>query len=176
MKTLSIFLVLTSLAIFTGCSESLVEFDYDTEADFTNLNTYDWFANTEISQENELAAKRIKNAVNKELVAKGLKKVSENPDLLIAMCIGRQLKREYFDSGQLYSQYNPYRDRSPIRAYEYEEGKLTLDFVNSKTKKLILRGSATAVIDPALIPEQREIRIKKIVSEIFEKFPPVGTN
>ena len=103
-------------------------------------------------------------------------KVSENPDLLIAMCIGRQLKREYFDSGQSYSQYSPYRDRSPIRAYEYEEGRLTLDFVNAKTKELILRCSAKAVIDPALTPEQREIRIKKIVSEIFEKFPPVGTN
>ena len=173
MKILSIFLVFTSLAIFTGCSESIVELDYDTEADFTNLNTYDWFANSEIAQENELAAKRIKNAVNRELAAKGLTKVSENPDLLIAMCIGRQLKRDYFDSGHSYSQYSPYRTRSPISTYEYEEGTLTLDFVNAKTKELILRGTAKAVINPAISPEEREKRINEAVSKILEKFPSV---
>ena len=64
--------------ILAGCSESIIELDYDTEADFANLNTYGWLADSEISQENELAAKRIKNAVNRELAAKGLTKVSEN--------------------------------------------------------------------------------------------------
>ena len=176
MKTLSIFLVFTSLAIFTGCSGSIVELDYDTEADFTNLNTYDWFANSEMSQENELAAKRTKNAVNRELAAKGLTKVSENPDLLIAMYIGRQLKRDHFDSGHSYSQYYQYRARSPIIPYEYEEGQLILDFVNAKSKELILRASAKAVIEPTLTPEQREQRINKLVSEIFEKFQSMRTD
>ena len=174
MKTLSIFLVLTSLTIFTGCSESIVEYDYDTEVDFTNLNTYDWFANSEIPQENELAAKRIKNAVNRELAVKELTKVSENPDLLIAMYIGRQLKRDYFDSGHSYSKYSQYRTRNPIIPYEYEEGQLILDFVNAKSKELILRASAKAVIEPSLTPEQREQRINKIVSEILRNFNICG--
>ena len=92
------------------------------------------------------------------------------------MYIGRQLKRDHFDSGHSYSQYSQYRTRNPIIPYEYEEGQLILDFVNAKSRELILRASAKAVIEPTLTPEQREQRINKIVSEIFEKFQSMRTD
>ncbi|MCP4260875.1 MAG: DUF4136 domain-containing protein [Planctomycetes bacterium] len=176
MKTLSIFLVLAYSVVLAGCSAITVEYDYDTDADFTNLNSFDWLTTPEKAQENELIVKRVKNAVNNELAAKGFRKVSESPDLLIAIYIGRQLKRDYFDSGQSYSQYSPYRTRGTISTYEYEEGTLTLDFVNAGTKELILRGTAKAVINPAITPEEREKRINEAVSKILEKFPSLQPN
>ena len=171
MKTLSMFLVLSFLAILTGCSESRIEYDYDTEADFTNLNSFDWLTSPEEVRENELVAKRVRNAVNRNLTAKGFRKVSESPDLLIALYIGRQLKRDYLDSGYSYPEHTAYQPRDPIRAYEYEEGTLTLDFVNFRTKELVFRGTARAVINPATTPQERKKKIDEAVSKILEKFP-----
>ena len=174
MKILSLFLILASFIVLTGCSTSTVKYDYDTEADFTNLNTFNWFAIPEKTQVNELAVKHVKNAVNRQLAAKGFRNVSDYPDLLIALYLGKQLKRDDGGWGYSYSRYGSYRASRPIDMYE--EGTLTLDFVNAKTKELIWRGSAKAVIDPVLTPEEREKMINEVVSKILEKFPSVQVN
>ena len=45
-----------------------------------------------------------------------------------------------------------------------------MDFVNAGAKKLILWGTAKAVINPAVTPQEREKRISEVVSKILEKF------
>ncbi len=58
-----------------------------------------------------------------------------------------------------------------ISTYEYEEGSLILDFVDAKSKNLILHGSAKAVVGNEKTPEERQKKIYEIVQKILEKYP-----
>jgi hypothetical protein len=171
MKTLIMFLFLVSLVTFTGCSPYIVNYDYDMEYDFTGLNTFDWF-DTPHNTQDELIAKRVKSAVNRQLTAKGLSKVSENPDFLIAMHLVRQWKRDV-DLGYSSPRYHSGWARHSVDVYEYEEGTLVVDFIDSDKRELIWRGSVSAVVDPDAGPEKREKRINEAVSKVLEKFPPI---
>lgn len=101
------FIFLAPLVTFTGCSPYIVNYDYDMEYDFTQLNMYDWISIPETVQVDELVVKRVKNAVNRQLTAKGLSKVSENPDFLIALHLVRQWKRDV-DFGYSSRRYGTY--------------------------------------------------------------------
>lgn len=167
MKTLNIFLVLVLLVVLAGCSIDATKYDFEAKADFTNLNTFDWFEVEQETQLNQQVVKDIKDAVNRELAAKGMRKVSENPSFLIALHISKQLKRDDWSLSDV--RYGSYRTRLP---QVYEEGTMILDFVDPETKELLWRGSATAVIKSALSPEQQRRRINEIVTKILDKFPP----
>jgi hypothetical protein len=171
MKTLSMFLFLASLVTLTGCSPFIVNYDYDMEYDFTRLSTFDWFDIPQTVQVDELGVKRAKNAVNRQLAAKGLSRVSENPDCLIALHLTKQWKRDV-DWGYSSRRYSSYWARRSIDVYEYEEGTLILDFIESDKRELIWRGSVTAVVDSDTSPEKKEKRINEAVFKVLEKFPP----
>jgi len=167
MKMLNVFLVLVSLVILTGCSTNATKYDYETKADFADLNTFDWFAVPQEAQLNEQVVNNVKDAVNRELAAKDMKKVSENPSFLIALHISKQLKRNDWSLSDV--RYGSYRTRLP---QVYEEGTMVLDFVDPETKELLWRGSATAMVKSVLTPEEQKSRINKVVSKILDKFPP----
>jgi hypothetical protein len=59
-----------------------------------------------------------------------------------------------------------------IATYTFEEGSLVLDFVDTKTKRLIWRGSAKAEIDSVDSPEKSTEIIDKAVKEILKNYPP----
>jgi hypothetical protein len=172
MKSLRVFLVLCLILLCSSCSPFHVTYDYDAEADFTPLKTFDWMAVPAQAQVNELVIKRVKSAVTRELESKGIKKVSENPDFLIALHGGKERKVEIQDWGYTYGHHRRYWDNRRIDIYEYEEGTLILDIVGAESRELIWRGSATGVIDPNPTPEQRGKRVDEVVAKILENFPP----
>ena len=53
-----------------------------------------------------------------------------------------------------------------------EEGTLILDFVDTRSKKMIWRGSANADVSDATTPEKREKIIDDAVENILKYFPP----
>jgi hypothetical protein len=160
-------LILVSSVILTGCSTNAGKYDHEAKADFTKLKTYDWFVVPESMQVNKLVVSDVRDAVNKELSTKGIRKVSENPSFLIALHISKELKRDY--QGFSGTRYGSYRMRL---SQVYEEGTMILDFVDPETKKLLWRGSSTTAIKPALTPEEQKKMITEVVSKILDKFPP----
>jgi hypothetical protein len=180
------------LLLFINCAPFSVSYDFDTEANFASLRTYDWLPVPEkaqgLAKTNELTTKHIKLAVNRELKSKGLEPRSENPDMLIALHGGKEKKVDvqewgyaYGDRDNQYWGYHPRpwgpepagRDhleyRRGIDTYEYEVGTLIIDFVDAKTKSLIWRGTATGVVDPDIGSE----KINEIVNKLLENFPPM---
>jgi len=172
MRILSIFLILAYLTLITGCSDIITSYDYDTRADFANLRTFAWLPIPPASQVDDLTTRRIQRAISSQLGIKGINEVQDDPDFLIAMHTGRQSKVQIVDWGYSYPRYGRYWDGPSVDVYEYEEGTLVLDFVDTKTNELSWRGSASAVINPDLTPQEREIRINEAVSKILENFPP----
>jgi hypothetical protein len=165
LKTLFISILFAALA---GCSTDAIKYQYEAKADFTNLKTFDWFTVEQKARFNEQTIENIKDAVNKNLTAKGKMKVSENPDFLIALKVQRQLKEEEWSITD--ARYGSYRRR--MLPNIYEEGTMILDFVDPETKELLWRGSASATIKPELTNEEQRRRINGAVTKLLDKFPP----
>ena len=178
MKAIHAFFVLFLMGFVVSCSTIYgVQYDYDKQADFKSLKTYDWMTVPEKADIDSLNVERVKKAVNAELQAKGLMMTSNNPDFLIAEHMGKKDKVQVTNWNYGYGSYGRYRGGGyggprGTSTYEYEEGSLILDFVDAKSKKMIWRGVAKAQIDDTNTPEKSEKLINEAVQEILKNFPP----
>ena len=172
----------TFIMLFTVCCSSIygVSYDYDRNADFARLRTYDWLtmpvAGASDAEEkiDTISIRRIKSAVNNNLESKGLKFSPERPDFLIALHLRtkERLRSTTYGGPYFYPYYGyaPYWVTSTIR--QYEEGTLVLDFIDSESKQLIWRGSAKSDLDAVTTPEKKERVIREAVEKILDNFPP----
>jgi hypothetical protein len=174
MKTLSTLVVLCLFVLTIGCGPTVYDlsFDYDRKMDFAKLETYDWFRTEPKEEDDRLVIERIKNAVNTELAGKGLRRVSSNPDFLIAIKIGAKV--EYWSGGGHYyhgSRYTGGYGYSPRYAHRIEAGTLVLDFVDAKSKELVWRGEAKGVLEIST-PEKMDALVNEVVKKVLANFPP----
>ena len=170
MKDFYVLFVPFLIGFVLGCSTIYgVKYDYDKQVDFKSLRTYDWMTVPEKADIERLNVERVKKAVNAELQAKGLVMTSNNPDFLIAEHMGTKDKIQVEDWGYGYSRHGRYR-RS--HSYQYEEGSLVLDFVDTKSKEMIWRGVAKAVVDNIDTAEKAEKIVNEAVRKILKNYPP----
>jgi hypothetical protein len=175
------------LLLFVGCATFDVHYDFDPEADFSSFKTYDWAPPSGKSPVNQLTAKRIRIAVDRQLKEKGFIMTAEKPDLLIIPS-GGQEKRvdvqewEYghddrsYPAGPWYPGMVPgaldgrdyYEYRRGVDTFEYEVGTLVLDFVDTRKKELVWRGSASGIIEPGKTADQ----IDDVINRMLSNFPP----
>ncbi|MCP3676421.1 MAG: DUF4136 domain-containing protein, partial [Deltaproteobacteria bacterium] len=102
MKKLYAFVILCSLILTTSCSIITVSYDYNLEANFTRLRSFDWLPDPIKAPANELNVSRIKRAVNRELEAKGIKRNTANPAFLIALHVVEESTVKIVDWGYTY--------------------------------------------------------------------------
>ena len=178
MKAINIFVVLFITTFTVSCSSVYdVKYDYDKQANFKDVKTFDWLTVPEKPGINSLVVERVKDAVNAELKAKGLMMSSNNPDFLIAQHLGKKDKVHVTNMGYGYGSYGGYwgghwGTGGGVATYNYEEGSLILDFVDAKSKKLIWRGAANAEVQDLNTPEKSEKVINEVVKEILKNYPP----
>ena len=174
-NVIKIFAILFFIGLTISCSTIYdVKHDYDRQANFSGLKTFDWMQAPERAGENDLIVRRIKKAVNTELQAKGLLKTANNPDFLIAEYHGKRDQIQVSDAGHGRGGRYGYRPVG-VSAYTFEEGSLILDFVDAKSKQMIWRGSAKAEVQNIMTPEEREKLINEAVKKILKKFPPLSS-
>jgi hypothetical protein len=177
MKITMTLVLMGILALTLSCSTIRASYDYDPEVDFSLKVTYDWLPMGKAAPDRELIVKRVKSEVTQQLAQKGVTRSEDNPDFLIAVHGGKQTKLSVEDWGYSYGRdrsggYRPYRGGRVIDVYQYEEGTLILDFVDSGSKELIWRGSATGIMAPHPTPSQRGRKVQEAVTKILENFPP----
>lgn len=171
MKTFRTFLVPCLILLLIGCSSIKVTHDYDPEIDFSSLKTYDWLPLPDEAEINKLTVRRIKNAVNTQLEAKGLSVTPDNPDFLIGILLGKEQKVSVTDWGYPYGRYGRYWSGG-VDVTQYDVGTITLDFVDAQSKELIWRGTAERELEDKKTPEKREQIINEAVEKMLENFPP----
>jgi hypothetical protein len=153
-----------------GCSSYRVSQDYDTGADLAALRTYDWMpppqgaaqGAEEALPRNTLIDTRVKNAVDAQLTAKGLRRDPKNPDFLTDYQISTKDK----------VRVRNYTFVADKRLETYEEGTLILNFVAPNGKDLLWQGIAKRTLDRNPTAEKTDKRIKGAVEEILKDFPP----
>jgi len=182
MKSSMIFIIVSVMLLALGCSSISVKHDYDREANFVALKKFAWMQRPTTAmtdaraamERNTLLDQRIENAVNGQLVGKGLRQDSNNPDFLIAYHVGIQDKIDVTNWGYAYAgrgRYYGWAGRS-VDVHQYQEGTLIVDFVDAKSKQLIWRATAQKALDPNPTPEKIEKNIGEAVAKMLEKFPP----
>jgi hypothetical protein len=169
--------IFISIGLLIGCSVIYdISYDFDRTTDFSSLKSYSWLATPEKSNMNNLDKKRIKLAVNSVLKTKGFENKFHNPDFLIAYHLGTKDKVDVRTWGYGYGPHGRYWGgywgNGGVSVYQYEEGTLIIDFVDSNSKNLLWRGAAKSVIDDAKTPEKRDSIIYEAVYQILKNFPP----
>ena len=176
MKRQYVLAVLCAMMLTIGCSTiSSVRYDYDTEADFGNLKTYDWLE--EFTEMSAIDVKRIKNAVDTELTARGYSQSLDDPDFMVAIHGTSEEKVNVVDHGYRYCPYGRYCYGywgwgPAATTYTYEEGTLIIDIIDSESLEMIWRGEAKGVLDPDLSAEKLDQVTNEAVKRILQNFPP----
>jgi hypothetical protein len=112
----------------------------------------------------ELTRKRIENNIRKRLQEKGLREVTERPDLNVLFTLGtvRKLETEAYPAG-----WRGYGTR--IVRVPYAEGTLVIDLRDTSKRSLVWR--AVAVEEKSDIMKL-EGKLDDMVRKSFEKYPP----
>lgn len=169
--------MLLPLAFLVGCV-SPTHYDYD-QAALEEMAAYKNFvidsretrSNYQDIVLSPIVDRRIERAIEHELLAKGFRKASANPDFRVTFNTITKTRTEVADFGP-----PPFR-RHPYYGYggryldidEYEEGTFLINIVDTDNNQLVWRGAYKKRLGWSA-PDETEV--KKIVSSILSGFPP----
>ncbi|HEU4788509.1 MAG TPA: DUF4136 domain-containing protein [Flavobacterium sp.] len=174
MKTFKL-LPLLLLFIVASCDTVKVYSDYDKSVDFTQYKTFAFMKSgidkVEIS---DLDKKRILNAIDQQLQAKGFTK-SETPDLLVNIFTKsrEEISVNQFNAGYGYGWgwgWNPYMYGGQTYVSSSTEGTLYIDLIDAKKKELIWQGEGTGTLSKDMT--EKDAIVNDIVTQILAQYPP----
>jgi hypothetical protein len=176
---------LLSLAIASGCASIRVTHDYDPDANFADLETWQWSEKPRALtgdvriDDNSLLEGRVHSAVEDVLAKKGYTKIeSGKPDFLVVYHaaitekLDVQVVNDYYGYDPAWGWgYQPAGWGTRTYVNQYEEGSLILDIVRPDNH-LIWRSTAAAEVGDDRTPEEREERVRASITEMLSRFPP----
>ena len=185
-------LVVTGLALSFGlasCATSAnvgVSSDFDHAVNFRAYKTWAWYPKQANDTEGGPAKgyesftdQRIRDAVAKDLTAKGLTETETSPDVYVAYSVRVENKQQMaggYPGGYGYPYYGygyggfgyggyPFGGGS----YNYKAGTVIIDIVDARRKELAWRGTGQAQLNQNSISEEETYRI---VNSVLGNYPP----
>ncbi len=169
-----------ALALLVLCALSVnaqkVKVSSDPACDFSKYKTYAWDQGT---LANPLIKQYIVAAVDKEMAAKGMRKVENNPDLMLTTLTATESDLTA-TSPSWAPALNSIATGIPAssQAWAVTKGTLMIDMSDAKTKNGVWRGVASHTLEDG--PTGNALRdaksvekpINKAVQKMFKKFPP----
>ncbi|WNJ19192.1 DUF4136 domain-containing protein [Pontibacter sp. G13] len=180
--SLSLMIFCLAVVFMTSCTGYTVSTDIDKQADFTQFRTYKFRSidsNVKNGAFTDISQRRILDAIRSEMNSRGYKEVESGEDLDIVVFVAVQNKTEvsttpYPTPGYYYGPfwYNGWYTYD-TNVYNYQEGTLFIDLVDSGKQQLVWQGTATKAIDKK---DRSEEKIDKIVGAIYSKYPHTAGN
>lgn len=168
MKIYSIIFILSAF-ILTSCNTVRVTYDFDRATDFNAYKTYNFHQKgIEKLELNDLDKRRIMNAIDAQMAAKGFTKTEASPDLYINVLASSKEKIN-IDNGYYGWGWGPYWG-SPSRVYQYTSGTIIIDVIDDKKNVLVWQGAGSGLNVSDL--ERKANDIPEAINEILAKFPP----
>ncbi|MGB7730608.1 MAG: DUF4136 domain-containing protein [Candidatus Acidiferrum sp.] len=162
-----------SAAALFCCAASFaqdVRTDYDKKADFESFHTYSW---GKVQTGDPLWEPRIKDAVDKDLSAKGWQKVASGGDVVVMAVGAAKSQQEYqtfYDGLGGGWGWGGFGDMSTTTVQNYRVGTLVIDMYDGNSKHLIWRGVSSDTLSNN--SQHNEKDLDKAVDKMFKKFPP----
>ncbi len=185
MLKLSAHLCVVFIAVaLSGCSTNVIV-DYDKSVNFGAIKSYSLLPKSTKSTEDTrldspLVDKRIINAIEQNMLAKGFNKQAASADIQLAYRV--DVKQEIVsDNSGVSMMFGFGGNRSALGlgytvpsadVKSHDLGVLTIDFMSVKTGQLVWRGTSSRRLYDAGTPEDSEKLINSIVKEILDSYPP----
>ena len=169
------------------CSSAMAEkihVHYDKSLDFSKFKTYGWAPHGAVAH--PMLALDAVGAVEDQLNARGLHKVAENPDLIIAFYGAVDSEVSMTSNNPIYNAtggippfdpsmtspgnslyWDSYYGNSTVVLYP---GQLVIDLIDFKTKKLAWRGFAAEAISPNN-PDKLMSEVNSTIVKLFKEYP-----
>ncbi len=179
---------LATAAFLAGCGGGLkVDTDYDPQADFASMRTYQWAQRTPTGDDdprvfNAITEGRVKTAVNNALQAKGFREVSSSPDVYVAWHGAIEGKMSYQTINDNYGYgwgrygaggWGMGTSTSRTTTQEWDEGMLLIDFIDAGTEELVFRTVGQAKLSEARrTPQEAQEKANEVVAKMLADFPP----
>ena len=190
--------------IFIGLAVSLAQlvttaalaqdsYDYQRNVNFAGIRTFafkatppmDPVASKTTTYDSPLVRERTNAAIAAQLESRGMRHVTENPDVYIVSRRSFEVETSYYGPygygwGPYYAGvgYGPYYGGwggwGGWDTYSWLEGTLTVDMEDAKSGELLWRGVETKRVHQTSKPAKRDKRVIKEVAEVFEHFPTPG--
>ncbi len=175
MKKYIYYTAFIALFLLSSCASVRTSYDYDTKAPFSEYKTFAFYKKgIDNAQVSDLDKRRILRAIEKELLAKGMKK-SKTPDLLVSF-FTKSKTRVNIDSPHYYEPiWSPWwYYGASYRSYisKYTEGTLFVDIIDASKRELVWQGVGVGALVTSGNPAKKEKKIQEFVMEIMSKFPP----
>jgi hypothetical protein len=166
VKFASMSVALFAFATIALCQD--VHTDYDKHAMFGNYHTYTW---EKVQTSNPLWESRIKDAVDRDLQAKGWQRVDSGGDVAV-MAVGSARNQQEYET--FYNGLGGWRwggfGETTTTVENYRVGSLVLDMYDARNKQLIWRGVSSETLSNK--PEKNEKTLDKAVDKMLKDFPP----
>lgn len=162
----------TSLVILGVCLMPIaaqaqrVNVDYDKAVDFSKYKTYAW--ETGQPAPNPLVHKRILNAIDNQLAAKGRSKVESSANAIVVYYAAIEEER------QLNAWGGGPRWSGTVNVETILTGQLVVDIYDGVTKELLWRGFVSDTASEKA--DKNEKKLNEAVAKLFKRFPPAGGN
>jgi hypothetical protein len=179
-----VFALCASCAL-AACSTVTVTTAYDHSASFDKYKTYTLAPPVHSERLSALSEATLRDALRTELSARGITEAADRKadlDVVRHVFVQKRISvREYHSWGYGYHGGWPYRygyygfwPGAPY-AYtdvnRYEQGTLILDFVDTRTKRLVFRGVGKAVVSG---PDTNADNLRKAIAKMIKVFPTDG--
>jgi len=178
-KIVPFYTLLATLLLLTSCQSIKVATDYDPAVNFEQYQTYAFYKKgVDQVQISDLDKRRILKALENTLQAKGFK-AAEESDILVNIFTKEAAKVDVFNNnfgGGWGWGWNPWfwpgMGMQNTQVSTSTEGRLFIDFIDRKTKRLLWQGSGVGMLAPQKDPLKKQQRIQKFVTEILAAYPP----
>lgn len=172
--------LILGLAMLFGCVAN-IHYDYDARANYASYKTFDWMAAPKYAQEktaqpqNELMDKRVKFAIERNLLDKGFKQETvADPDFLITYYPVYQDRTVQTSTYMGWGWgYRPWAMGTAVNeVHHYQEGTIVIEIVDYKTKQLVWHGAAEGALTGLSNPDDAEEVVNREVKRLLRNFPP----
>jgi len=158
-----------------SCNSVQVAADYDRSVNFSSYKSFGFF-NEGIKKLkiSDLDKRRILNAIEDELILKGLKK-SNRPDILVNIITKERQEINVYNQnfgmwGFGWGGWGPPFGWNQTNVSNSISGTLLIDFIDNKRKELVWQGIGEGYLTNRI--DRKENRIKEFVTSILSNFPP----
>jgi hypothetical protein len=173
------------LAALAACTPFTVRYDFDRNAGYASLKTYNWYAASPRAKGRSEAAnpimdRRVRRIVEAELAARGFRLETGEPDFLVTYypVYRDRVVSTYTAMGPAWGYGWGYRPwgYGPTTGFQevqrFHEGSIVLEVVDNKTNQLIWQAVADGALTGLQDPQDAEEQVGLAVKKMLEKFPP----
>lgn len=174
MEVMKGMVLLFTVTLLCSCNAVKVNYDYDKEVDFSNYTTYNYYPEMQTGL-SELDTKRLLDAVDAEMQAKGIK-LTEEPNFFINIesnsfqkprnnAVGVGL------GGLGRSVGGGVSVGIPVGGPRMER-QIRFDFVDNENDKLFWQAESQSPFKENASPEERDENLRSLSAKVFAKYPP----